>query len=59
MIINQKKDKQLLLKIIRKSCYKYQKSIKAYEDSNYNLINGLLMSILIDQQKQIDKITKP
>jgi hypothetical protein len=53
------KDKQLLLKIISKSYYKYQDSIKAYENSDYNLINGLLMSILIDQQKQINIITKP
>ena len=47
-------DKQVLLKIISKCYFKYQKSLKAYGVSDYELSNGLLMSILIDQQIQID-----
>jgi hypothetical protein len=47
-------DEQLLLKIISKCYYKYQKALKAYGISDYELSNGLLMSILIDQQIQID-----
>ncbi len=51
-------DKQLLLNIIRKSYYKYQESIKARPDYDYNLITGLLMSILIDQQKELEILVK-
>ncbi len=47
-------DKQLLLGIMNKCFFKYQKSIKAYGLSDYDLSNGLLMSILIDQQIQIE-----
>ncbi len=47
-------DKQLLLKVIRKCYFKYQKSIKAYGLSDFELYTALLMSILIDQQIQID-----
>jgi hypothetical protein len=36
-------------------CYfKYQKAIVAYGISDYDLSNGLLLSILIDQQIKID-----
>ncbi len=49
-------DKQLLLKIIGKCYYKYRESIKAIENSDYSLFTGLLMSILIDQQIQIDRL---
>ncbi|MBA3749610.1 MAG: hypothetical protein H0X03_01700 [Nitrosopumilus sp.] len=51
-------DKQLLLKIISKSYYRNQESIKAHEDCDYNLINGMLMSILIDQQKELHKLVQ-
>jgi hypothetical protein len=47
-------DKQLLLKIISKCYYKYQKALKTNGCSNHELSAGLLMSILIDQQIQID-----
>ncbi len=47
-------DKQLFLKIIGKCYYKYQKSIKAYGISDFKLSTGLFMSILLDQQIQID-----
>jgi hypothetical protein len=47
-------DKQILLGIMSKCYYKHQKSIKAYGLSDYELSNGLLMSILIHQQIQID-----
>ena len=47
-------DKQLFLKIISKCYFKYQKSIKVYGISDFELSTGLLMSILIDQQIQID-----
>jgi hypothetical protein len=48
-------DKQLLLEISK--CYfKYQKAIEVYGISDYDLSNGLLMSILIDQQIQMDEI---
>jgi hypothetical protein len=49
-------DKQLLLELISKSCFKQQKSIKAYGISDYDLYTALLMSILIDQQIQIEGI---
>jgi hypothetical protein len=49
-------DKQLFLKIMRKCYFKYQKSMKAYGVSDYELSNGLFMSILIDQQIQIDEL---
>lgn len=49
-------DKQLLLKIIDKCYSKYRESIKAIENSDYSLFTGLLMSILIDQQIQIDRL---
>ncbi len=47
-------DKQLLLAIMSKCYFKYQKSIKAYGLSDFELYTALLMSILIDQQIQID-----
>ncbi len=49
-------DKQLLLKIISICYFKYQKSIKAYGISDYELFTALLMSILINQQIQIDSM---
>ena len=49
-------DKQLLLGIMSKCYFKYQKSIKAYGLSDFELYNALLMSILIDQQIQIDRL---
>jgi hypothetical protein len=49
-------DKQLLLAIMSKCYFKYQKSIKAYGISDYDLYTALLMSILIDQQIQIEGI---
>ncbi len=50
-------DKQLLLAIMSKCYFKYQKSIKAYGLSDFELYVTLLMSILIDQQIQIDEIS--
>ncbi len=47
-------DRQLLRGIISKCYFKYQKSIKAHGLSDYELYTALLMSILIDQQTQID-----
>jgi hypothetical protein len=47
-------DKQLLLGIMSKCYFKYRKSIKAYGISDFELFTALLMSILIDQQIQID-----
>jgi hypothetical protein len=49
-------DKQLLLGIMSKCYFKHQKSIKAYGISDYELFTALLMSILLDQQNQIDEI---
>jgi hypothetical protein len=49
-------DKQLLLGIMSKCYFKYQKSIKDCGLSDYELYTALLMSILIDQQIQIDSI---
>ena len=50
-------DKQILLEIMSKCYFKHQKSIKAHGLSDYELYTTLLMSILIDQQTQIDEIT--
>jgi hypothetical protein len=50
-----KEDKQLLLKIMSKCYFKYQKSIKAYGLSDFDIYTALLMSIIIDQQIQIDE----
>jgi hypothetical protein len=47
-------DKQLLLGIMSKCYFKHQKSIKAYGISDYELFTALLMSIVLDQQIQID-----
>jgi hypothetical protein len=47
-------DKQLFLKIMSICYFKYQKAIVAYGISDYDLSNGLLLSILIDQQIKID-----
>jgi hypothetical protein len=47
-------DKQLLLSIMSKCYFKYEKPIKAYGLSDFELYTALLMSILIDQQIQID-----
>jgi hypothetical protein len=49
-------DKQLLLGIMSKCYFKHQKSMKAYGISDYELFTALLMSILLDQQNQIDEI---
>jgi hypothetical protein len=48
------KDKQALLKIMSKCYYKYQKALKTNGCLDHELSAGLLMSILIDQQIQID-----
>jgi hypothetical protein len=50
-----KEDKQLILKIMSKCYFKYQKSIKAYGLSDFDIYTALLMSIIIDQQIQIDE----
>jgi hypothetical protein len=50
-------DKQLLLGIMSKCYFKYQKAMKAYGLSDFELYTALLMSILIDQQIQIDRIS--
>jgi hypothetical protein len=49
-------DKQILLGIMSKCYFKYQKSIKAYGLSDFELDIALLMSMLIDQQIQIEGI---
>jgi hypothetical protein len=49
-------DKQLVLKIISKCYFKYQDSIQANTNSGFELSTRILMSILIEQQKQIDKL---
>ena len=51
-------DKQLILQIINKYYSRYEKSIKGYENSDFELNTRMLMSILIDQQIQIDKLTE-
>jgi hypothetical protein len=52
------KDKQLLIQTVSKCYLKYQKSIKANGNSDFELIMRLLMAILLDQQLQIDKLIK-
>jgi hypothetical protein len=47
-------DKQVLLKILNKCYFKYHKSIKVYGISDFELTNVLLISIITDQQIQID-----
>ncbi len=51
-------DKQLFTEIISKCYFKYQESIKAKANSDFELNTGLFMSILIDQQIQMDKLIK-
>jgi hypothetical protein len=51
-------DKQLILQIINKCYFKYEKSIKGDENSGFELNTRMLMSILIDQQIQIDNLIK-
>ncbi len=50
------KDRHLLLELVSKSYFKYQKPIKVYGLSDFELYIALLMSILIEQQIQIDGI---
>jgi hypothetical protein len=53
------KDKQILLQVISKSYLKYHDSItKGNGNTIFEINTGLLMSILIDQQIQIDKLTE-
>ena len=42
--------------MMSKCYFKYQKAIEAYGLSDFKLYTALLMSILIDQQIQIDKL---
>jgi hypothetical protein len=51
-------DKQLILQIINKCYFKYEKSIKGDKNSGFELNTRMLMSILIDQQIQIDNLIK-
>jgi hypothetical protein len=51
-------DKQLISQTLSKCYFKYQDSIKAKGTSGFELKMGLLMAILLDQQLQIDKLTK-
>ena len=51
-------DKQLILQIINKCYSKYEKSINGGENSGFELNTRMLMSILIDQQIQIDNLIK-
>jgi hypothetical protein len=52
------KDKQLISQTISKCYLKYQDSIKANGTSGFELNRGLLMSLLLDQQLQIDNLIK-
>jgi hypothetical protein len=52
------KDNQLLIQTLRKCYLKYQDSIKTNANSRLELITRMLMSILIDQQIQIDTLIK-
>jgi hypothetical protein len=45
----------LFSKIISKRYFKHHESIKVYKKSDYELTDGLLMSILIYQQIQFDE----
>jgi hypothetical protein len=55
-ILHSVEDKQILLGIMSKCYFKYQKSIRAYGLSDFELYTALLMSTLIDQQIQIDEL---
>jgi hypothetical protein len=52
------KDNQLLIQTLRKCYLKYQDSIKTNANSRLELNTRMLMSILIDQQIQIDTLIK-
>lgn len=47
-------DRQLLLKTLSECYRKYEKAIKTCGESETELTNGLLMSILVGQQIQAD-----
>jgi hypothetical protein len=49
-------DRQLFSKITSLHYFKHQKLIKVYGSSDYELSDGLLMSIPIDQHIQIDEL---
>ena len=49
-------DKQFILKITSKWYFKYKDSIKVNANSDFELNTRRVMSILIEQQKQIDKL---
>jgi hypothetical protein len=49
-------DKKLMFNIISKCYLKYKESINANGTSGFELNLGLLLSLLTDQQLQIDKL---
>ncbi len=51
------KYKQLFLEVMSSYYCKYQESVKTNGNSNFDISVGLLMSILIEQQKQTDMLT--
>ena len=52
------KDKQLISQTISKCYFKYQYSVKGNGTSGFELNTRMLVSILIDQQIQIDNLIK-
>jgi hypothetical protein len=54
--ISEEKDKQILLQVISKCYLKYQGSIKNNGDSIFELNIKMLMTMLIDQKLQYDKL---
>jgi hypothetical protein len=49
-------DKKLLLEIMNKCYFEYKKSINTYGISDFELFTAILMSILLDQQIQVNRL---
>ena len=51
-------DKELLLKLINKVYYKYQKSIQTKSESDTELMISTIMALLVEQNKDLSKFNE-
>ena len=54
--LNSEEDKQLILKMIANCYHKYHNSIRAKSESDIELLLSTIMSLLIEQSKEIEKL---
>jgi hypothetical protein len=51
-------DKELLLKLINKVYYKYQKSIQTKSESDTEIMISTIMALLVEQNKDLNKFNE-